>query len=269
MKTILLNFSLACLFILNGCNQQNDRDYENSVSDIQKRKSTDTDKAIIGNLGGLPVRLPQYVELVQYDDSPDFDQDKLHESFPHRTFNSKLMDFGYYYNHETNEPKNRNNIEKYQNDKDKAGNPWVYVGVQSGKMYLKRETAWDDSLSNELEKGVYLYQPYTKLPEKQYNLDVYVQLGTNSKDNKPWRVHHDAQDFFVYRDKHGHVRSKIRCSNNITVPNPPCKHRFIMTNDMKVIVNLLYNRQQLHHWKKMEQQVETQLRSFVVKLEHS
>ncbi len=42
-----------------------------------------------------------------------------------------------------------------------------------------------------------------------------------------------------------------------------------MTNDMKVIVNLLYNRQQLHHWKKMEQQVETQLRSFVVKLEHS
>ena len=269
LRAVLLGCWVA---LAAGClPQENDKPANQTAagSDAAQNASAqaaaEQEEAVIGDLGGQPVRLPRYVDLVQYDDSPGFDLERLRDYRPpKRTFDSKLMSFGYYYNYETDEPKDDSNFQRYREDESKPASKWVDVGVSSGRMYLGSDTAWDDNFYMDLRGGTYLYQPYTQLPKQQYGLDVYAQLGNDPKTNRPWREHEDAQDFFVYRDEQGHVHSKIRCSNKTTVPNPPCDHQFILTDDMKVIVGMLYSRQNLPHWRKIERQVEARLRSFIV-----
>ena len=71
---------------------------------------------------------------------------------------------------------------------------------------------------------------------------------------KPYRFENfESDDLFIARDKSGHVRSYIKCSNK-DVPNPPCRHRFKLMNGIQVTIDLLYSRQRLYDWQKLEKQ---------------
>ena len=235
-----------------------------AAQNASAQAAAEQEEAVIGDLGGQPVRLPRYVDLVQYDDSPGFDLERLRDYRPpKRTFDSKLMSFGYYYNYETDELKDDSNFQRYREDESKPASKWVSVGITSGRMYRFDWKVWDDGVRWTLEHGWSLKRPYTKLPEKQHGLDVYVQLGTDPKTRKPWREHRDAEDLFIYKNEQNHFSTEIICSNR-NIPNPPCEHEFFMTDDMKLIVYLQYSRQSLPHWRKIERQVEARLRSFIV-----
>ena len=271
LRAVLLGCWVA---LAAGCEQ-----HGNDLSDTQQKQALESQKdaeewkthiqtqdAGIGDLGGQPVRLPGYVRLLEYDDSPGFDVEKLRTyDPPKRTFASPIMSFGYDYNHETNQPKDYwTNSEQYAADQQKPGHPWVSVSVSSGRMYLAYDTVWDDTFYYELDPSRPHPYYYIELPEKQFGLDVYIPPGIDSKTKQPWRQHNDANDMFIYRDPQGHIRTEIKCSNRASIPNPPCTHRFIMTNDMKAIISLLYSRQNLPYWRKIERQVEARLRSFIV-----
>ena len=86
-----------------------------AAQNASAQAAAEQEEAVIGDLGGQPVRLPRYVDLVQYDDSPGFDLERLRDYRPpKRTFDSKLMSFGYYYNYETDEPKDDSNFQRYR-----------------------------------------------------------------------------------------------------------------------------------------------------------
>lgn len=228
----------------------------------------------IGNLGGQPVNLPVYSMdfFVEYEDSPRFDREKLKNYKPPvRTYDDVIIAFAFYLNHSTGvvfdswHPK----YHEWRKERETPGNPWVRVGVRSGSSYPKDKNIYDVLLEKDLNQGTYpSHIPldiYAKTDETMFGLEVYANPGVNPNDGIAWRHSWGSNDLFIHRDNSGHVISYIKCSNN-PVPLPPCSHRFLIRgNDMKAELSLLYNRQNLPHWQKIEAQAEKAVRAFIVK----
>ena len=90
---------------------------------------------IIGNLGGYPVNLPSsVVSLLEYDDSPGWDREKLrHYQPPTRNYQSIIDSFGFslrYRDHTLLD--SRKNQAEYEQESDLLPNPWIDVGITSG-----------------------------------------------------------------------------------------------------------------------------------------
>ncbi len=223
---------------------------------------------IIGNLGGYPVNLPSsVVSLLEYDDSPGWDREKLrHYQPPTRNYQSIIDSFGFslrYRDHTLLD--SRKNQAEYEQESDLLPNPWIDVGITSGTRYHKDEHVWDRLIASDLENsypsGPPVYQRDSN--EIAFGLERYIIPGINPANNLPWRENHSADDVFVHRDAAGHVNAYIRCSNN-AVPHPPCSHYFSVSGDMKVDASLLYDRQLLPDWQKIQQAADSAIHGFVV-----
>ena len=211
---------------------------------------------IIGNLGGVPVNLPSsVVRLVEYDDSPGWDFEKLRTYRPPtRSYQSIIMSFGFEINYADKELFDyKKNLARHRKEEDMPGSHWIDVSIYNIYQNNKIEDILDSYVADDIENSP------NKLPrnfyeptgEKQFGLSVYASPGIDPGTGKPWRENLYAEDVFVHWNEQGHVDTYIKCSNS-KVPRPMCQHDFVLSNEIKLSVTLLYDRHVLHDWKQIE-----------------
>ena len=211
---------------------------------------------IIGNLGGVPVNLPSsVVRLVEYDDSPGWDFEKLRTYRPPtRSYQSIIMSFGFEINYADKELFDyKKNLTRHRKEEDMPGSHWIDVGVSNIYQNNKIEDILDSYLSSDIENSPNTHPTdfYKLTGEKQSGLSVYASPGIDPETGKPWRENLYAEDVFVHWNEQGHVDTYIKCFNG-KVPRPMCQHYFTLSSKIKLSVNLLYDRYVLHDWKEIE-----------------
>lgn len=223
---------------------------------------------IIGDLGGYPVNLPSsVVSLLEYDDSPGWDREKLRNyQPPTRNYQSIIDSFSFRVRYRDQTLLDtRKNYAQYKRESEMLPNPWIRVGIASGTRYHQGEHVWDRYIASDFEHGYSSDSPVYQRDgdDHEFGLERYIVPGINPANNLPWRENHSADDVFVHRDAAGHVDTYIRCTNN-AVPHPPCSHSFSVSGGMKVNARLYYDRQLLPDWEKIQQAVERAIYGFVV-----
>lgn len=228
-------------------------------------------KDVVGNLGGLPVRLPRYaVQHVEYDGDPGW-SGKRQGPVPQRTMESKLTSFGFDVRYPDMQV-----IDSYVTEKDKKSQSiyttmWIRVGVRSGEIYPKdgfldrRFSCLVPSTAPPHCSTVWWGNDYERLPKTEHGLTVYALKGVEPKSGQPAREDKTfAKDVFVAKDKQGRVRTYISCSN-VGHEAAPCGHDFSMEyNGMHAVIELIYRRGLLSHWQDIQAKVTQAMLGFAV-----
>ena len=219
---------------------------------------------IIGNLGGVPVNLPSsVVSLVEYDDSPGWDPEKLRTyNPPTRSYQSIITSFGFDFFNNDAQLFDRNDptmCERNKNDWgiDGSKSDRVSVHILFDPQHPPKYKNLDHHLAWYMDK-MWIEPPhpdhssyFEKTTEILYGLEVYINPGIDSKTGKPWREHENAQDLFVGRDSEGHVQTLIECSNK-PIPAPVCVHYLISPYPMQIKIDVDYGRPQLSQWQSIQ-----------------
>ncbi len=229
-------------------------------------------KDVVGNLGGLPVRLPHYaVHLVEYDGEPSWGKSK--KSAP-RTEATGIKSFGFYARYPDMQMIDSYATEKEQKSQSIYTTMWLSVGVTSGEIYPK-DGFLDRRFSCLVPStapptcgygNVYWWRnDYERLPKPEHGLTVYALKGVEPKSGLPAREDKTfANDVFVAKDKQGRVRTYISCSN-VGHEAAPCGHDFSMEYDgMHALVYLKYRRGLLPHWQDIQAKVTQAMLGFVM-----
>ena len=145
-----------------------------------------TPRDVIGDLGGMLVRIPRhYAEYVEYDDDPGFGE-KRKESIPERNFKSRLRSFGMNVRFpdmkglETMELK-----EAHRNYRLKPENPWIDISINAGSIYPSMGKNANSGLAKKLwEKSEYWFANYERAPRGCTNFCVNGQLAGNCCTSK-------------------------------------------------------------------------------------
>lgn len=211
---------------------------------------------IIGNLGGVPVNLPpSIVELVEYDDSPGFDPEKLRTyDPPTRSYQSIIESLGFdFRNHDSvlydrNDPTLR---QEYDSERRQGGDDWVSINISAGSRYGTNPHALDDYFDSSLHLAEMASIAYVNTGKEIYGLALYINGGTDPKTQRPLREHWRAKDMFVFRDEQGNVQTIIECSNR-NIKSPSCTHDFNFPPPMKIRISMMYLRQNLFLWKEIQ-----------------
>jgi hypothetical protein len=236
---------------------------------------------VIGDLGGVPVRIPHYfANYVEYDGDPGFGE-KRKGPVPERTYQSKLASFGFKVRFPDmaglSSPEMWKDYEKYRDynwkdyyDPIKSITPWIGVGFDAGSRYSGDgllEYRVNAKLSFNAEKEGYQalsYKNYEKLAKTEHGLTVYAPPGIDPKTKKPYRQDDDAEDLFVHRDKSGKVDAYIECSNR-NLNNfkfSPCTQHISMEPRMRTEIYISYTRHHLPHWQQIQRNVSELVWSF-------
>jgi len=229
-----------------------------------------TPKDVIGDLGGMKVRIPRhYAKYVEYDGDPGFGR-KRKGPRPKRTFDSRLSGFGM----DVRFP-DMKGLENAQLWEEKRRQPlqektWIYVWVNAGETYpgdgfLDRRT--NSSLFNadpSKMKGHWLFT-YERMPEDEYELEVWRLSGTDPRTGMPARESHTTNDIYIHRDSSGNVDVYISCGR----PRVPsgigsCNLATSLVPKSQVEVNVMFRRGLLPEWKRIQQSVRELLLSFEV-----
>ncbi|KJV38040.1 hypothetical protein [Acinetobacter brisouii] len=249
LKILLINTALVSL---TGC-------FDKS-SDTKQIHSTVT----IGDLGGVPVNLPNHiVGLVEYDGDPSWGEKRVGD-IPERTYQSKINSFGFdirYTDGQLLDKNNANLKKQYDVEKLKPDNPWILVGINSGKRYYGKGSIHrlgEAEVHSKTKSPVYTY---AKLADKQYGLEVYAPPGVDPKTNMPWRENQYAEDIFIQRNQQGEVAVFIKCSNR-QVRRPPCTQYFDLEPNMHLDVYAVYSRWDLEHWQQIQSQITQAILNF-------
>lgn len=226
-------------------------------------------KDVVGNLGGLPVRLPHYaVHLVEFDGEPSWGKSK--NSAP-RTDATGIKSFGFYTRYPDMQMIDSYATEKEQKSQSIYTTMWLSVGVTSGEIYPKdgfldrRFSCLVPSTAPPRCNTVWWGNDYERLPKPEHSLTVYALKGVEPKSGQPAREDKTfANDVFVAKDKQGRVRTYISCSN-VGHEAAPCGHDFSMEYDgMHALVYLKYRRGLLPHWQDIQTKVTQAMLGFVV-----
>lgn len=211
---------------------------------------------IIGDLGGVPVNLPSsIVRLVEYDDSPGWDMDKVRTYDPPvRNYQSKIAAFGFTFRNRDALLLDRDNPEVYQSyesSRSNRDNDWISVSISSGSNYGGVENLYGKLLQDNLSEEDPAYN-YIATNEVFHGLEVYRNPHINPENNIPWRETSLADDIYIARDAAGNVRTYIYCATVDDVPTPPCAHSFEFPPPMKLRLRMGYNRRILEQWQSIE-----------------
>ena len=241
-------------------------------------------KYVIGDLGGMKVRIPSYfANYVEYEGDPTWGE-KRHGSVPVRDFNSKLKSFGF--DVRFPDMAGRSSTELWKDQRlrqdakwehyyypEKSSTHWIDVGVASAKSYpvngfLDRLTNGTLSFNAKAKEGYYpamAYKQYEKLHKHEYGLTVYAPPGIDPRTNKPFRDDDRAKDVYVFRDANGNVFTYIECQNRLPYSHTRSCTQFVsLEKHMKTEVRIIYNRAVLPHWREIQAKVSELILSFGV-----
>ena len=225
---------------------------------------------IIGNLGGVPVNLPSsIVELVEYDDSPGFDPEKLRTyKPPTRSYQSIIESLGFDFRNHDSVLYDRNNPtlrQEYDTERRQGGDDWVSLNISAGSRYGTNPHALDDYFDSSLHLAEIAPAPYVNIHQQYYGLDTYINEGIDPETQRPFREHWLAEDMFVFRDEQGNVQTIIKCANN-DVKSPPCTHDFNFPPPMKIRISMMYPRQNLAQWQTIQNKAVQFIQGFQAEL---
>lgn len=227
-----------------------------------------TPKDVIGDLGGLKVRIPRhYAEYVEYDDDPSWGE-KRKGPVPERTFDSKLRSFGL----EARFPdmvglENSQLQQEYRSYNLNPDNPWIRISINSGDHY----PSLGANARNGLAKGIdehsqYWWDNYERLSEKLYGLEAYFLKGLNPQTGAPARGSDNTYDVYIHRESSGHVNTYIQCGHTSTPGGiARCRLHFGLEPEAKVFVTVSFYPKLLPRWKEIQQSARDLLLSFEVK----
>ena len=229
-----------------------------------------TPKDVIGDLGGMKVRIPRhYAKYVEYDGDPGFGK-KRKGPRPKRTFDSRLSGFGM----DVRFP-DMKGLENAQLWEEKRRQPlqektWIYIWVNAGETYsgdgfldrLTNGTLFSASLPG---RKVYWWNTYERMPEDEYGLEVWLLSGTDPRTGKPARESHTTNDIYIHRGSSGNVDTYISCGR----PSVPsgignCNLTTSLAPKAQVVVKVMFRRGLLPEWKRIQQSVRELLLSFEV-----
>lgn len=226
-------------------------------------------KDVVGNLGGLPVRLPRYaVHLVEYDGEPSWGKNTKPVAKTDRT---GIKSFGFYARYPDMQMIDSYATEKEHRSQSIYTTMWLSVGVTSGEIYPK--DGFLDRVFACLVRAtapprcntVWWGNDYDRLNKPEHGLTVYALKGLEPKTGQPAREDKTfAKDVFVAKDKQGRVRTYISCSN-VGHEAAPCGHTFSMEYDgMHADISVKYRRGLLPHWQDIQTKVTQAMLGFVV-----
>jgi len=229
-----------------------------------------TPKDVIGDLGGMKVRIPRhYAEYVEYDGDPGFGE-KRKGPRPERTFDSRLTSFGI----EVRFP-DMKGLENAQLREEKRRQPlrektWIRIGINAGEIYpgdgfLDRRT--NSTLFNVYSpemKGHWLFT-YERMPDDEYDLEVWRLSGTDPRTSKPARESDSTRDIYIHREPSGNVDVYIGCGRP-SVPSGigTCNLETSLAPKAQVAVRVSFRRELLPEWKRIQQSARDLLLSFEV-----
>ena len=227
-----------------------------------------TPKDVIGDLGGLKVRIPRhYAEYVEYDDDPGWGK-KREGPIPERTFDSRLSSFGISVRFPDMKGLENEELKKELRDNFlNPNNPWIRIGINAGEIYPSMGANARNGLAKHLwEPSPYWWNNYERLPEDVYGLEAYVLSGVHPKTGLPAREQHNTEDVYIQRDPSGHVNTYIACSKT-TVPGGvgTCSLFFGLEPTAEVDVKVNFRPSLLSHWKEIQESSRDLLLSFEAK----
>lgn len=230
----------------------------------------------VGNLGGKPVNLDgQLARYINYEVCPVWVWDKAEpecKKKQKRTYDSVIESFSfemrytdgllmvrYYKAPQYSE-------EQYNAERNLIDSPWVTVGVNAGKMYVKDgdmdallQRTLDEKPSQGVSSGLNYIYVYVSADESYYGLKKYVP-------HPEWISKYGYEkttNLYVYQDDNPHHTTMIRCSNH-PQPKRSCKMHFVVGSEMKVLVDALFRRKHLKDWQLIQEQARKVVLGFVV-----
>lgn len=228
-----------------------------------------TPKDVIGDLGGMKVRIPKhYAEYVEYDGDPGFGE-KRKGPRPERTFDSRLRSFGV----DARFP-DMKGLESWKMRQERSRQPlkenmWLSIGIVSGEAYpgdgfMDARVRRTLPTPNDSFKGHWDYT-YERMPEDEYGLEVWRLSGIDPRTGKPARESDTTRDMYVHRDLSGKVNTFIACGR----PSVPtgignCKLEISLAQKAQVSVTVSFRRGLLPEWKRIQQSAFDLLLSFEV-----
>ncbi|WP_155888071.1 hypothetical protein [Cupriavidus sp. WS] len=237
---------------------------------------------VIGDLGGVPVRIPHYfANYVEYDGDPGFGE-KRRGPVPLRTYQSRLASFGFKVRFPDmaglSSSELWRDLEKYSDPYWKGYydsiSPWIDVGVSSGWIYPGGdflESTVNATLNFNAERDGYpnlAYRNYEGLPRVEYGLMMYAPPGIDPVTGKPYREDDYAKDLFVHRGRDGKVDTYIECANR-NLPNmkrTTCDQYISLEPAMHAKVYIQYPRYWLPQWQKIQRNVSDLVQSFKIEV---
>jgi hypothetical protein len=233
---------------------------------VQARYSS---KDMIGDLGGMEVRIPRdYARYVEYDADPGFGE-KREGPAPKRTYASRLRAFGMYVRF----PDMKGLVDAAAREERRKlslvkDSPWIHVGIHAGEDYPSSGDHYlDGRLASITKKPAdYWWDDYERLPGTVYGLEAYRVKGIDPVADKYSRKRSFAKDVYVHLDKVGHVDTYISCED----ANSPrgvgvCDLGFTLAPKAQVAVQISFHKALLPKWQKIKESVRNLLLSFEVK----
>lgn len=209
----------------------------------------------IGDLGGMPVKMPRYMaEMLEYDGDPGWSPAPDWRP-PVRTFESKINSFGF----DVRYPDGQT-LDSWERREEKRLTPpweyrWIRVGIKSSKHYP------GDGFLQRHEQALYRNQThksalfrYHLQPEKEYGLEVY-KLAPPPEGPDPKKLMLKEEHFG--RDAEGKLVSNIRCTRVLgDINRSTCTQDWSMeTEGLRVQLTASYRRPLLQHWREIQPMV--------------
>ena len=224
---------------------------------------------VIGDLGGMKVRIPRAcAEYVEYDGDPGFGE-KRKGPVPERTFESKLSSFGI--DARLPDMRCKENPELRENYRQAflaQDNPWINIGISAGERYPMLCAGAIDAearmVTDTLEHPTkYWMFNYERLSNPVQGLEAYIVTGINP--NTHGLARDTEKDWFVHRGESGKADVVISCGK-VSVPNgvATCKMNFDLDPNAKVKVTASFVEPRLSQWNEIRQLVTHRLISYEV-----
>lgn len=219
-----------------------------------------TPKDVIGDLGGMKVRIPKHcAEYVEYDDDPGFGE-KRKGKLPDRTFESKLRSFGI--DVRLTDMKCQENGELREDKRQqflKQDSPWISIGINAGSIYPKLGVMAADRQARIVIDSIakpteFWFSNYEQLPNMVHGLHAYVVAGLNPHTGKPARDSDRVNDKYFHYAPSGIVDTYISCGRT-HVPGgvASCSMDFSLEPKAKVHVDVNFARSRLSQWQEIRQ----------------
>lgn len=220
-------------------------------------------REVIGDLGGVPVRIPQeFARSVEYDDDPAILEPRL-KPVPARNFSSKLRSFGFDFRYPDMVGPGSEEARKDQAAHLPGNTFWIFVGLNAGQDYHSAGSTERLTAATLSKPEAVTGASYQVAAKKTCGLDTYVLTGNDPKSGKPNREHPNAEDVFVGRDAAGKATTLIQCSNR-PLNAAPCTQYFDLEPQMHAMVYLGYRRGLLCEWQGIQGATSQLINSFRV-----
>lgn len=234
------------------------------------------DGPVIGDLGGIPVSIPQPIpRFVEYENDPHFLEKRMGPT-PTRTFQSKFRAFGFevrfpdmaFMNDEAaREEKRKSNI---------YNTMWLSVGVDvetyNDDLSLKRLVnaipapgkIWTSNLGGQHHTWKEQHG-YIRSPKPLYGLVVNEVQGYDEAARHTLPDKNGMGDYNIYYhiNQQGNIDAYIRCQN-IKHDAAPCDHYFILPTVKNTMIEVNYRIGLLQQWHEIQDSVGKAILGFAV-----